>query len=329
MSNVTTMQQTAPASQSAGFGSLTPKTLDEAMRFADLLSKSSIVPKDYQGNPGNVLVAVQWGNELGLQPLQAMQNIAVINGRPSIWGDAMLAIVQGSGLLEYIKEDPQEDGCTCIVKRKGQPAVERSFTMKDAQDAGLARKQGPWTQYPKRMMQMRARGFALRDAFADVLRGVSIAEEVIDAPREMRDVTPAESQDEPKTKTQSVKDKIRAKKEAASATSIEDVLGLIEAAIDHDALKAAGAKAKELTSDDDKERAREAYRTKASSLDAKANDDHIQAAYRAIIASVMDSGDVSGALDYYEADLNKMEAEAPELYASLMRDIDAAKGGAA
>src|SRR5690606_17206238 len=65
--------------------SLSPKSLDEAMQFANMLSKSTIVPKDFQNNPGNILVAVQWGMELGLQPMQAMQNIAVINGRPALW----------------------------------------------------------------------------------------------------------------------------------------------------------------------------------------------------------------------------------------------------
>ena len=63
--------------------SLTPSSLAEAMEFAGMMSKSSIVPKDYQNNPGNILVAIQWGMEIGLQPLQSMQSIAVINGRPS------------------------------------------------------------------------------------------------------------------------------------------------------------------------------------------------------------------------------------------------------
>jgi len=171
--------------------SLAPKDLDEAMRFADMLAGSSIVPKDYIGKPGNCLVAIQWGMELGLQPMQAMQSIAVINGRPSLWGDAMLALVKAHPAFEWIKEECDGSVATCTIKRRGEPEVVQSFSLEEAKRAGLTGKQGPWTQYPKRMLQMRARGFALRDAFPDALRGVVSAEEARDTPTE-RDMGAAE-----------------------------------------------------------------------------------------------------------------------------------------
>lgn len=171
--------------------SLAPKDLDEAMRFADMLAGSSIVPKDYIGKPGNCLVAIQWGMELGLQPMQAMQSIAVINGRPSLWGDAMLALVKAHPAFEWIKEECDGAVATCTIKRRGEPEVVQSFSLEEAKRAGLTGKQGPWTQYPKRMLQMRARGFALRDAFPDALRGVVSAEEARDTPTE-RDMGAAE-----------------------------------------------------------------------------------------------------------------------------------------
>lgn len=163
---------------------LLPKNLNEAMQLAEILSTSSIVPKDYQGNPGNVLVAVQWGAEIGLAPMQAMQNIAVINGRPSLWGDAMLALVRGSGKLEYINEEITDSYVTCTVKRINEPETSRTFGLDDAKKAGLLSK-GPWTQYPKRMMQMRARAFALRDVFTDVLKGMASADEEQDKVKDM------------------------------------------------------------------------------------------------------------------------------------------------
>lgn len=169
--------------------SLTPQSLDEAIRFAEILSKSDIVPKDFKGNSGNILVAIQWGLELGLQPMQAMQNIAVINGRPSLWGDAVIGIVRGSPLCEHIYETDDGETATCRVKRRGEEEQVRTFSMTDAKAAGLAGKQGPWSQYPKRMRQMRARAFALRDVFPDVLRGMPVAEELMDAPtKDMGDV---------------------------------------------------------------------------------------------------------------------------------------------
>lgn len=165
---------------------LTPKTLDEAMALAKLMSESSFVPKDYQGKAGNVLVAIQWGLELGLKPLQAMQNIAVINGRPSLWGDAVLALVLGSpvcvDVIEYDEGSGEGKTSVCVAKRKGREDKIARFSMADAEIAGLKDKAGPWKQYPDRMRKMRARAFALRDQFADVLRGMPIAEEQMDIP---------------------------------------------------------------------------------------------------------------------------------------------------
>jgi hypothetical protein len=167
--------------------SLEPSTLSEAMTFANMLARSTMVPRDFQGKPENILVAIQWGREIGLGPLQALQNIAVINGRPSVWGDAMLALVRGSSVCAYVRETIEGDGdamtAFCRVARKGEEGeIVGTFSISDAKKAGLFGKTGPWTQYPKRMLQMRARGFALRDGFPDVLRGVISAEEAQDIP---------------------------------------------------------------------------------------------------------------------------------------------------
>jgi len=75
-----------------------PATMDEAMKFSEMLARSSMVPRQYQGKPEDVLVACQWGREIGLAPMQALQNIAVINGKPSVYGDAAMALVQASSV---------------------------------------------------------------------------------------------------------------------------------------------------------------------------------------------------------------------------------------
>lgn len=161
--------------------SLAPRTLGEAIEFAKIMANSDLVPKDFREKPGNVLVAVQMGAEVGLAPMQAIQNIAVINGRPAMWGDACLALVKASGLLAMIDEVDDGSQATCTVQRRGEPnAVSRSFSMDDAKTAGLLSKDGPWKTYPKRMRQMRARAWALRDAFPDVLKGLAIREEAED-----------------------------------------------------------------------------------------------------------------------------------------------------
>jgi len=163
---------------------LSPRDFDEAWRMAEYLSDSDMVPKDFKGKPANCLVAIQWGGELGLKTMQAIQNIAVINGRPSLWGDVMLALVRASPLCEYVVETVTDQGATCKVKRRGEPEQSREFTAADATAAGLINKDGPWKQYRKRMLQMRARAWALRDVFTDVLKGLNMAAEAMDMPPE-------------------------------------------------------------------------------------------------------------------------------------------------
>jgi hypothetical protein len=119
--------------------------------------------------------------------MQAIQTIGVINGRPGLFGDGLLAVVQASSVYEA-HEEPTVTGegdaarAVCRVKRRGQEWSEYTFSVADAKRAGLWGKQGPWTQYPLRMLKMRARGFALRDAFADVIKGLKTVEELQDTP---------------------------------------------------------------------------------------------------------------------------------------------------
>lgn len=173
-----------------------PQTMTEAIEFSGMLARSAMIPKSYQGKPEDVLVAVQWGFELGLAPLQALQNIACINGKPSVYGDAAMALVQNSPICEDVKEYFEGEGTSnpvavCVAKRKNRSEVVSKYSVEDAKRAGLWNKSGPWTQYPKRMLQMRARGFALRDAFPDVLKGLITVEEAQDYPEiEEKNITP-------------------------------------------------------------------------------------------------------------------------------------------
>jgi len=175
-----------------------PTTLTEAIQFSEMLASSSMVPRAYQGKPNDVLVCLQWGYEMGMAPMQALQNIAVINGKPSMYGDSLMALVQASPACENIEEYFENEGtpnpvAVCVAKRKGRTPVIFKFSVEDAKRAGLWGKTGPWQAYPKRMMQMRARGFALRDAFPDVLKGLITAEEAHDWPDEAKpavDITP-------------------------------------------------------------------------------------------------------------------------------------------
>jgi hypothetical protein len=168
---------------------LLPNTYGEAMEMATVIANSEFAPKDYKGKPASVMIAIQMGADVGLRPMQALQNIAVINGRPSIWGDGALALTMS--LFEKFEETtrgtwPENDfTAVCTLRRRGWPSdTVREFSVGDAKHAGLWGKTGPWTNYPKRMLQMRVRSWALRDAAADRLMGLILAEEAMDIPDE-------------------------------------------------------------------------------------------------------------------------------------------------
>ena len=174
----------------SGFN-LSVESMDQAMNMATMIANSQLAPQNYKGRPEDTLVAMMMGNELGLNPMQSIQNIAVINGKPSIYGDAMLALVQNHPAFGGIEESFDDSTMTanCTVWRKGGTKHTQTFSKRDAESSRLWGKKGPWTDYPKRMLAMRARGFALRNQFADALLGLISAEEAQDMPIE-RDITP-------------------------------------------------------------------------------------------------------------------------------------------
>lgn len=206
-------QPVARASLNSGamVKAIVPQSIEEVCRLAKFIAAAGWAPKGYLVDSKNaslgydetkITVGILHGMEVGLTPVAALQSIAVINGTPSIFGDGMLALVQSSGLLENIQEVPvtnaqgNQHGYKVIVKRRGvQTPFEASFTIAEATAAGLTKKPGPWQDYPMRMVLWRARSWALRAGFADVLRGLSSAEEVID----MVDVNPPPAKEPVKT----------------------------------------------------------------------------------------------------------------------------------
>lgn len=160
------------------------RSFDEMARFCAAI-KNSKIGKNYD-SAEDIMIAVQHGLEVGLSPMSALQNIAVVNGKPCIYGDAALALCCSHSAFLDIEEKVERNGtadghvATCTVKRRDRSPVVRKFSEADAKKAGLWGKQGPWSSYPARMLQMRARSWALRDAFPDALKGLGVAEEVRD-----------------------------------------------------------------------------------------------------------------------------------------------------
>jgi len=165
-------------------GALAPNDLEGMWRVAHLFHGAGMLPHGV-ARPEQVCIALMAGMEVGLTPTQAIQNVMVVNNRPTIWGDAAIGLVWASDKMESHDEGIEGTGETrvafCTVKRKGD-AKEYTirFSVKDAQTAGLWGKAGPWKTHPDRMLKLKARAFALRDKFADVLKGLGIREEVED-----------------------------------------------------------------------------------------------------------------------------------------------------
>lgn len=179
-------------------------SLTEAREVAEFFAKSDLVPKDYKNKPDNIVVAWQKGFEVGLLPQQSLETIAVINGRASIWGDGLIALVKSSPLEEWTNEWIDGEGekmvAYCETKRKNQTkTIKQSFSVDDAKKAGLWGN-NTWAKYPKRMLQMRARSFSFRDAYPEVLNGLQLAEEMLDA----QYVAPSHSKEELETALASV-----------------------------------------------------------------------------------------------------------------------------
>jgi hypothetical protein len=183
----------------APVAALVPRTIEEAWRLAVAISRSGLAPKDAK-RPEQVLVAIMAGAELGMPPFQAVQSIAVINGRPTLYGDGLLGVVQARGvrLKEWFEGEGDDLTASCTVTRPeaDEEPVTRSFSVANAKTAGLWMRKGrdgqdtPWVTYPRRMLQMRARSWGIRDSCSDLIRGIVVREEALDA--EFTEVTPSE-----------------------------------------------------------------------------------------------------------------------------------------
>jgi hypothetical protein len=158
-----------------------------AKRVAHTLACSTLVPDAYRGKPNDVFVAINMGSELGMEPFQAIQSIAVIEGKPCLYGDGLIGVVRASPKCLWIQESLSDDGktATCTTQRDGDPnPISATYSMDDAIQAGINTKFN-WKKHPKRMLQMRARAYCLRDAYPDLLKGLGVVEE-----RQDHDATP-------------------------------------------------------------------------------------------------------------------------------------------
>jgi hypothetical protein len=184
------------------------QTLEDLFRFAKMISQTDFCPKalkvykdgafDVEATGMRVAAAMQYGLEVGFSAMQALWSVDVINGKPSLGGDASMALLLSRGILEdyEIVESgtwPDDDYTVTVAgTRKGMktPTI-GAFSVHDAKVANLWGKRGPWTEYPRRMVKYRAIGFFTRDIAPDAMKGLITKEEAYDYPK--REVREAEA----------------------------------------------------------------------------------------------------------------------------------------
>ncbi len=260
----TTNGQPASINAAIGNNGVILRSFDELARFARMVASSGFAPKGMEKEAA-IGVAIQAGLELGLSPLQSLQSMAVINGRPAIYGDAAKALVEASGLMDAYDQwyeaggkrlttadghnrtptaaELKDESLTCCVmsRRNGRKELVTTFSVGDARAAGLWGKAGPWSQYAARMLLFRARGFNMRDNFGDVLKGLRTVEEAADTPI---DVTPIA---EAKSPPLALADKLRER------AAIVEQAKQAEPALEHEPQPAVTAAQPEIPAEDDAE----------------------------------------------------------------------------
>jgi len=178
------IQTTAPkAIQSAD--DFTPRSLGEALRLAELLANSTLVPNEFRGNPGNVFVGMTMAKELGIPVLQGLNNICIINGRAAIFGDLGKALLLRAGFK--IEEDSIEimrvtKRGRCKITRPDGQVMEKNFSWEDAKLGGLLDSTPAWRKTPYDMLGWKAFWRCARGIGSDVLKGMQGAEEIQDLP---------------------------------------------------------------------------------------------------------------------------------------------------
>ena len=177
-----------------------PSDFDQASRFAQMIVQAGLFRAESQEKAlAQATMAVLQGLELGIPPMQAVQQIAIIGGRCTIWGDLIPALIWRAGhkIREWIEGEGDARVAWCEITRGDNgEIIKRKFSVEDAKRAGLwdtrpklKRKDNtntwreedndsPWYRYDERMLQMRARGFCARDGVPDALHGLYIREEV-------------------------------------------------------------------------------------------------------------------------------------------------------
>lgn len=195
---------------------LVPRNIDEVLRYSKMLLVAGAVPESLTKEKGRdlpekevvarVVAVISAGSEVGMGPMSAMANIALINQRRYIWGQGAIGLIQASGALEEMAVEKigaapdnktptaqfaDDFGIKVTLKRRGQAqAYVGLYTVGMAKRAHLwmNTNKKPWIESPERQLYWRAFHIAAVDGFADCLSGLGIRE-LAEEPRPVPRIT--------------------------------------------------------------------------------------------------------------------------------------------
>lgn len=192
-----------PASSNASVFSL--QLFDHAQRVAVMLCKSSLIPKDYQGNVQNTMIALEMANRIGASPLMVMQNLYIVHGKPGWSSQFIIATINSCGRFHSLRFDMQgnegsmDRSCTAWSVEKHVEIPNKIRTLQQAKDAELPILEAPkvdmaiakaegwidkngskWKTMPDLMLRYRGAAFWGRLYAPELLMGMQTTEEIVD-----------------------------------------------------------------------------------------------------------------------------------------------------
>lgn len=170
-----------------GFSSL--QGFELAQRAAKLLAQSSLVPKEYQGNLPNCVIALNMAARMNADPLMVMQNLYIVHGKPGWSSQFLISTFNTSGKFsalryEWVGEEGKDSwGCRAwaIEKATGQKLVGATVTIGLAKKEGWYNKNGSkWQTMPEQMLMYRAASWFIRAYAPELAMGMHTVEELGD-----------------------------------------------------------------------------------------------------------------------------------------------------
>ena len=213
-----------------------PRTIGEVQTLAEMLKSSTLLPKALTGNVANIAMQVMAGQELGLAPMTSIRTIHVIEGKPVLSADGMVAVALGSGKAKYFKRIAASDtSVTYETHRVGDDEPQKcTWTIEDAKRAALDKKEN-WRGYPRAMLASRAKSELARDVYPDVLAGCYSDDEARDG---SLGTIPRERPPAANTNADAVDAEIVSETTGEAKLSEADALQLIADSVNADALEA-------------------------------------------------------------------------------------------